>query len=611
LEGSWGQRANCIARGIANLVEAGYRVTDKETGELRDCGWGDVAVLCRSNARLVQIATACAKAGIPVAFKRPELLKTPEGALAMACLRRLADPRDTLASAEIRTLTKSDSPEAWLAERLEFLAAEKEHWKWGEAGQGALQEIVALAEAQSQVAVLTPTEALELALRKGGVREAAIAWGPTADNARHRLRNIDLLIEYARTYEDQCNMQNVAATVSGLILWLNELAKRKEDWQAEAGDGRAVTLVTHHRAKGLEWPIVVAVDLDADVQSRLWDLTVRPREDGFDMYDPLDGRSLRYWLWPYGGRSKDIPVLDRIRSSADGQQAQAQAEAETRRLLYVSMTRARDLLVMPLPADKPTGQWLQTLAVDWAVPEGNCLELPSGKVVKTLCEVIDAPEDWRIEAPDYEARWVIPGQPREDLLKQSLSPSSAEPLEGASAGEIVEIGEPLNLGKHLDEISLGQAFHTIIAAEINAPDDQAASRAARVLMDWGFEGVIEPVGALAVARRFIAWVQKTFAPIAWHVEYPMAHVLDTGQVVRGSIDVLLQTKEGWVIIDHKATQKPRSMWQEVAVSYSGQLAMYKTAVEAISDRPVTETWIHCVIGGGALQLQEFQCLSTR
>ena len=604
LSGNWGQKANSIARGIANLVEARYPVTDKQTGELRDSGWGDIAVLCRSNDRLAQIATACANAGIPVAYKRFGLLKTPEGALAMACLRRLADPRDTLASAEIRTLTGSESPEAWLTERLDYLAGEEDHWTWGVAGHDAIAELEAIDAAHAQVNVLTPTEAMELALRAGKVREAGIAWGPTADNARHRLRNIDLLIEYAKTYEDQCNMQNVAATIAGLILWLKELAKRKEDYQAEASDGRAVTIVTHHRAKGLEWPIVVAVDLDADVESRLWDLTVRPREADFDMFDPLAGRSLRYWLWPYGGLKKDIPLLDRVKSSTEGTHAQAQAEAEIRRLLYVSMTRARDLLVMPLPEKNPSGEWLRTLAVEWAVPNGETLELPSGKVIKTACETIEAPEDWSIDAPDYEARWVATGKPRDDLLKRDLNPSSAAAIDNASAGEIVEIGEALELQKHLDEVSLGQAFHTIIAAEINSPDDQAASRAARVLVDWGFEGVIEPVDALAVARRFIAWAKETFSPITWHVECPMTHVLDTGQVVQGSIDLLLETNDGWVIIDHKATQKPRSMWQDVAISYSGQLAMYRAAVEAVTDKPVRGAWIHLAIGGGVVPILE-------
>ena len=147
---------------------------------------GDVAVLCRTNDRLKQVATACAHAGIPVAFKRPALFGTPEGVLALACLRRLADPRDTLATAEIRTLTQSEAPDAWLAERMTWLEGEEPGWRWGEVGDDALPQLAALAEVRADLSIMTPSEAAETALIKGGVREAAIAWGPTADHARHR-----------------------------------------------------------------------------------------------------------------------------------------------------------------------------------------------------------------------------------------------------------------------------------------------------------------------------------------------------------------------------------------------------------------------------------------
>jgi ATP-dependent exoDNAse (exonuclease V) beta subunit len=188
------------------------------------------------------------------------------------------------------------------------------------------------------------------------------------------------------------------------------------------------------------------------------------------------------------------------------------------------------------------------------------------------------------------------------LLKRNLNPSSAAAIDNASAGKIVEFGDALELNKQLDEVSLGQAFHSIIAAEINAPDDDAASRAARVLAEWGVDGAIGSGDALAAARRFIEWAKREFSPTAWHVEYPMTHVLETGQVVQGFIDLLLETVDGWVIIDHKASQKPKSIWQEVAIGYSGQLAMYKAAVEAVSENSVAATWIHFPIGGGVVNV---------
>jgi ATP-dependent exoDNAse (exonuclease V) beta subunit len=599
---NWKNRGRDIAFGLQSLVDSGYEIVDKESRELRQAGYGDIAILCRTNDRLKSISAALAAAGIPVAFRRPELLKTPEGALSLACLRRLADPRDTLASAEIRTLVRSESPEAWLAERLEYLADGGRSRDWGETGADAIPELKALGEARDELSVLTPTEALELALVRGGVREAAIAWGPTADHTRHRLRNVDLLLEYAAQYEDQCDMLNVAATVSGLILWFDELGQRGEDWQAEAGDGRAVTLLTHHRAKGLEWPVVIAVDLDAPVRSSVWDLTVLQREDGFDIHAPLEGRRLRYWPWPFGGQQKGIPVADRVAAGPIGQAANANAIEEVRRLLYVSITRARDLLVIPVPSKVADDSWLSTLGVEWVLPEGDSLTLPDGKVIPTECLDVTAPEGWAVEARAYEARWVQVGEPRVDLLDRNLSPSKAAPGEDCVVEEVIEIGERLSLDGVSDVTALGNAIHSIIAAEVVSPEGDSAQRAARILDEWGFSDSVRADDAQAAARRFIGWVTETFEPDTWHVEYPMTHVLDSGQVVQGSIDLLLETADGWVIIDHKATPRPRAEWKDIARSYSGQLAMYRDAVEAVSGKPVIGTWIHFAVGGAVTSL---------
>ena len=73
----------------------------------------------------------------------------------MACLRRLADPRDSLASAEIRTLVRNESPEDWLEERLTFLEGTEKAWLWGESGDFELPILRALAEARKDLPLLT------------------------------------------------------------------------------------------------------------------------------------------------------------------------------------------------------------------------------------------------------------------------------------------------------------------------------------------------------------------------------------------------------------------------------------------------------------------------
>jgi ATP-dependent exoDNAse (exonuclease V) beta subunit len=412
------------------------------------------------------------------------------------------------------------------------------------------------------------------------------------------------MLEYAAKYEDQCDMLNVAATVPGLILWLNELATRKEDWQAQAADGRAITLVTHHGAKGLEWPVVIAVDLDAKVQSRLWGLTVLQREEGFDMMEPLAGRQLRYWPWPFGKQSAGIPVADRIADSDVGVAARNSAIEEIRRLLYVSLTRARDCLVIPLPAKKPTGEWLDTLEVDWLLPNGNELTLPDGSSIPTTFAEITAPDGWTRPAGAYEARWVEPSDKSPDLVKRNLSPSSAESVDNLHAGEVVELGDRIAIDGVEDITALGLAVHSIIAAEINAPKKDSSARAERILREWGFQ-TVSSEAVLEAVNRFVEWAGATFDPISWRVEYPVTHVLPNGQVAHGLIDLLIETKHGWVIIDHKSTPRPRNEWIGIAEGYSGQLAMYKAAVEEISGKPVSSMWIHYPIAGAAVPLEPF------
>ena len=77
------------------------QILDKDATSPRAVRFGDIAILSRSNEGVNAIAAALRAAGIPTATSQPGLLATPEAVLALACLRRLNDPSDTIASAEI------------------------------------------------------------------------------------------------------------------------------------------------------------------------------------------------------------------------------------------------------------------------------------------------------------------------------------------------------------------------------------------------------------------------------------------------------------------------------------------------------------------------------
>ena len=113
------------------------------------------------------------------------LLDVPEVCLARACLRRLNDPSDTLASAEIRALGACEEPEHWLADRLRWLAADENDRRWGEADEPIVSRIARLRE---QTVTQSPVETVARVLNYVGLRPIATGWGPDAIRAAQRQR---------------------------------------------------------------------------------------------------------------------------------------------------------------------------------------------------------------------------------------------------------------------------------------------------------------------------------------------------------------------------------------------------------------------------------------
>ena len=96
-----GQEASALAAGVQKLIDSAYVIFDKPNKMLRPVRYGDVAILSRSHDGVKALAAALSALGIPVATAQPGLLATPEATLALACLRRLNVPGDTVATAEI------------------------------------------------------------------------------------------------------------------------------------------------------------------------------------------------------------------------------------------------------------------------------------------------------------------------------------------------------------------------------------------------------------------------------------------------------------------------------------------------------------------------------
>ena len=585
------------------------QVRDRATGLWRDLEPRDVAVLCRKNDEATLVASKLSARGVSVNLEQGGLFATPEARFALACLRRLADPQDTLATAEIMALGGSLTPEEWLAGRLEYLATLKKGQdnggdKWGVNQPHSHPIIAGLEAARQKLNVLTPAEALDLAMSLADAPAVVSAWGFNHGQASQRRANLEALRILCREYEKNSAASVRPATIAGFFWWCEQ--KEESDLKGLDLEANAIHVGTYHKAKGLEWPVVVCTGLATEPWPRVWDaVVVEPKKLDlpFDNEKPLSNRRLRFWPWPFGQLSSGIPLDTRATQSVRGGRAERQALQEELRLLYVGLTRARDRIVLAWDSAQPKG-WLDGLAAPWLEPVKAGVQLPDKTWL--LAEHVKAvpPTATPSLPPASHYTWFPAAKAGTAMRPAQLIPSHQSPVEKADIKEIVELGARVPLKQNSDEEHLGDALHAILAAEMIHPSNaDREATAAGILKGFNLQSVVEVSDVLAMVDRFKKWAAERFRPRSVLAEVPFEYVNEAGQRVAGFIDLLLETEAGWIVVDHKTFPGPRKEWAAKALSYSGQLNCYRQAL-AENRRHCLGLWIHFAVGGGLVEIGE-------
>lgn len=595
--------SDSLAIGVAGLLASGKKIPDPATKELRLVCPRDIAILCRTHDGIAQTASSLRAAGIPVATSRPGLLKTPEASLALACLRRLNDSGDTIATAEIISLADSAEPEVWLADRLEYLSTGGSKTLWRELGENAHPILKTLAGLRKELPVMAPREALQRVLTETHLEQIVLAWRQDPAVARVRLANLEALLNLAGDYEDGCRGARQAATISGLLLWLGEQADAELDEQAEPALD-AVRLLTHHAAKGLEWPIVILCDLEKTVRNRLWGITTRSA-GSVNATNPLANRFIRYWPWPFGKHSTGIDVLDTINQTEIARQFQKEAEDEARRLLYVSMTRPREMLVLARQQKAKNAPWLDSLGADWLLDidkESGLLALDDGQNVPAQIVELETPE--MVEPPGAEPRTVCWFQnlPACEYLPRDCNPSAAVTRQATVLARET-VGERLTVQDGVDWGVLGSAIHACFALHFTVKRPLQEDEVSVVLGNFGVRPFIQAPGLGKQISALQDWLGKKWPEHIALAEVPVRAILENGQVLQGRIDLLLETPLGYILIDHKSSPLGFEEWEKLAEQYSGQLDAYADAINLCGEKMVLEKWLFLPVAGGALRVE--------
>jgi len=342
--------AEAIAAALDQIHHAGITYPDGSHDEVL---WREMAVLAYTHGRIgAPLEEALRRRGIPFQTATGGLLDRPEVRDVLAFLRLVADERDDLACLRALQCQVSRIPDRALAtlraqpgqrdsslvQRLrDHLERGAPSWErsWAErAGRvlsvvGTLREAARTAPAGELLARTLAVSGL-LQLQQARVR----AGDPVGRRALASLREL----------------QRVAWAAESPARWLSlgGLLARLERMQEEAKtaeppaqtDEDLVTLSTIHRAKGLEWRVVVLADC-RPFHARAQDAVSWVREERAVMCSRVGGtHTAAYKRWG----ASPAAAVDR---------------EERRRLVYVAMTRARDLLLVTTTRPGKDGEFVQ------------------------------------------------------------------------------------------------------------------------------------------------------------------------------------------------------------------------------------------------------------
>ncbi len=298
-----------VAGEVTRLLNSETRIGDRRVVP------GDVAVLCRTNMQSADVQAQLAALGVPsVMYGETSVFETPEASDVERIIRALADPGDGAA------LTAALLTPILGLRGDDLVAVRGDDRAW----EGWLERFQAWNECWRSSGF---TVAFRRLLDDCGVPGRLLS-RPGGERCITNVLHLGELLHAAAMDERRGPL--------ALVQWLQRMRHdeaARSDEAAESAqirlesDTHALKLITIHKSKGLQYPVVVC--------PFLW--------DGMLLH-PDDRRSVRFHAHDDGDRLTLDLGSERLAQHV--QLAEREALAENLRLLYVALTRAEQLCVV-------------------------------------------------------------------------------------------------------------------------------------------------------------------------------------------------------------------------------------------------------------------------
>jgi ATP-dependent helicase/nuclease subunit A len=573
--------AEALARWLKEELLPGTTVTDRDRreGPLQP---GHIALIFRKLTQAQVYLDALRRYDIAYITDGEKHFYRRQEVIDLVNLLRVIDnPHDTIALVGILRsplggMTDRDLLDLQEGEGLDY---QQRDWLsiWNHPQAGMVRRLYEVLAELHQLAPLRPVPgAIDLIFNRLPVLELAAA----SLHGEQAVANLRKIREIAEELADRPHL-----TLTGFVdLMMTRVSEQPDEAESTLAEESldAVRVLTIHKAKGLEFPVVILPGLHQGSKN--------PRKGPSIHHD----WSSRCYSLQMGGRLNLGAVLVEMKMAA-------REEAEQRRLLYVGMTRARDLLVLSggqptkLGHDTVLSLLGETIADEGAPSADDQIRIGTSRLTRVITPAAPAPRRHRQEllsatAPrpalgpilirrqarhvEWEARRAMQRQ----LTPSSLTGRWPKAVSHRTAG-----------GRNSDLARLiGVCTHAVLEqwdftrprADIHSVIEQTRRR--YVVQDHPQLMADVTENLTAIFERFLSsgpYKSLQRATVLGR-EVPFAMPLGEGQMLEGVIDLIYRLDGRTWIADYKTDDVSAEEAQARADRYRSQAEMYSRAVES-------------------------------
>ena len=602
-----------LAFKVKSIIEnPAIEIYDKILKKHRRIVGSDICFLVRSNSNVAEIAKKFKEIGLVVNASIPGLVNTIEYNFVKDIIILFLDYKNALSIANLAYLNgEFPNLDCILDNRLNDVLLKSKDLESEERKKylaGWLEEKdfrILIKTLYKQSSHLSVSNTIRLIINQYNLFLKVASFG----NQEVRQANLLRLVELADEYETYCFKMNIGSGLNGLFNFIE--SSSTNDQQANLSNKEAIQIMTYHKSKGLEWPIVGLLGLEHDnllpsefFINNFFKTTVT-NDVVLDIENPLNNRVIEFLWWPFGTKkSLNTELLNQLTASDKYDQRQQSVYDESIRLMYVGITRSRDSLILLTNKLKELS-WLERVVANFnfenAYTQFGLNSLNKGKVDMFQLDIpINFEKIFFSESEITKKQYIISEYfhkqfPEPQVTPFQLNPSKQPALKGVKLVEKKILHERLKFNNVTPEV-LGNVLHHMLFLKNKSSFQNDVIRM-NVINEIG----IDVTSFIENTSNFQSYLNTTFSVLKEYPEFFMEKFIGNKKAT-GEADLVLELQNELVLIDYKSFPgKKEDIFNSnsafYAGKYSGQLNLYKQMLSDYFDKPVKHQFVYYVVQG--------------